>query len=446
MKKYKIALSLFFIGFIAQAQEVNLSLKEALNYALEHKSEALKARLEVENSNYQIQEVRAMALPQINIEGNLTNSPILQKSALPGEFFGEPKGSVIMAPFGLEWGSSLTASVSQILFNQSVFTGLKAAKTTREFYKINSALTEEQLIEKVAQSYYQVYQSQQMLKTIESNVTSTTKVKDIIENLYSNGLATKIDLDRTKVNLSNLQAKKQQIINSIELQENSLKFLIGMDLNSNIKMPNSTFDIDDAIVFTESNTNNRTEMQLLKKQEELYTYQKKAKLSEHYPTLALFGNFGYQGFGDNFPWFKEPKDQVYWTNSSMVGLTLKIPVFQGLGTRAKVKQADIELQKLRLDIKDTEQALSLDFKNAQTQIQNALITIRIQEENVTLAKDVMQNIQNNYRNGIAPLTDLLSAETAFTEAENNYTTALLDYKLAEVALIKAQGELTTLLK
>ena len=80
------------------------------------------------------------------------------------------------------------------------------------------------------------------------------------------------------------------------------------------------------------------------------------------------------------------------------------------------------------------------------QIENALITIRIQEENVALAKDVLENIQNNYKNGIAPLTDLLNAETAFTEAENNYTSALLDYKLAEVALIKSQGELTSLLK
>lgn len=445
MKQLKITLALFLLALSTQAQEIDLSLKQALNYALEHKAEALKARLEVENSNYQIQEVRAMALPQINIEGNLTNNPIIQQSALPGEIIGAP-GTTIMVPFGLEWGSTLTASVSQILFNQSVFTGLKAAKTTREFYKINSTLTDEQLIEKIAQSYYQVYQSQQMLKTIQSNISSTTKVKDIIENLYSNGLATKIDLDRTKVSLSNLQAKQQQLINSIELQQNSLKFLIGMDLSNTISLPDSTFDINEFIVFAENNVENRTEMQLLKKQEELYTYQKKAKLSEHYPSLALFGNFGYQGLGDNFPWFKDSKDQVYWTNNAMIGLSVKIPIFQGLGTRAKVKQADIALQKVRLDIKDAEHALSLDFKNAQTQIENALITIKIQEQNVILAKDVMHNIQNNYRNGIAPLTDLLSAETAFTEAENNYTAALLDYKLAEVAIIKAQGELTTLLQ
>ena len=445
MKKYTMALSLFLVGLAVQAQEVNLSLKEALNYALEHKAEALKARLEVENSRYQIQEVRAMALPNINVEGGLNNNPILQKSALPGEIVGQP-GTTIMAPFGLEWGSSLNATVSQILFNQSVFTGLKAAKTTRDFYIINQALTEEQLIEKVAQIYYEVYQSQQMLKTIESNVTSTTKIKEIIESLYTNGLATKIDLDRTKVSLSNLQASKQQIINAIELQKNSLKFVIGMDLHSDIILPANTFDIDEAVVFTENNIENRTEMQLLKKQEELYTYKKKSILSEHYPTLALFGNFGYYGFGDNFPWFKEPKDQVFWTSGASVGLTLRIPIFNGLGTRARVKQATIDIQKLQLDIKDAEQALALDFKNAQTQIENALITIRIQEENVALAKDVLENIQNNYKNGIAPLTDLLNAETAFTEAENNYTSALLDYKLAEVALIKSQGKLTSLLK
>lgn len=444
MKKYKIALSILFIGLTTQAQEVNLSLKEALNYALEHKSEALKSRLEVENSNYLIQEVRALALPSVNIEGGLTNNPIIQKSALPGEIIGQP-GTTLMVPFGLEWGSSLSATVSQILFNQSVFTGLKAARTTREFYIINQNLTEEQLIEKVARSYYEVYQSQQMLKTIESNVASTIKVKNIIENLYSNGLATKIDLDRTKVNLSNLQATKQKIINAIELQENALKFMIGMDLHSDIILPNSTFDIDEATVFTDNNIENRTEIQLLRKQEELYTHKKKSIVSEFYPSLALFGSFGYQGMGENFPWFKDSKDQVYWTNNAMVGVSLKIPVFQGFGTRARVKQADIDLQKLELDIKDAEQALSLDFKNAQTQIENALITIRIQEENVSLAQDVLENIQNNYKNGIAPLTDLLSAETAFTEAENNYTTALLDYKLAEVSLIKAQGELKTLL-
>jgi outer membrane protein TolC len=47
--------------------------------------------------------------------------------------------------------------------------------------------------------------------------------------------------------------------------------------------------------------------------------------------------------------------------------------------------------------------------------------------------------------GLASLTDLLDAENAATQAQNNYTSAVLDYKLAEIKLIKSKGELKTLI-
>ena len=55
------------------------------------------------------------------------------------------------------------------------------------------------------------------------------------------------------------------------------------------------------------------------------------------------------------------------------------------------------------------------------------------------------NTNNNYVQGLASLTDLLDAENELIAAQNNYTTALLEYKLAEIALIKSQGELKTLI-
>ena len=71
------------------AQEVakNLVLKDAISFALENKSEAKKAKLEVENSEYKIQEARSRALPQITANGSLNYNPILQLNALPGDFF-----------------------------------------------------------------------------------------------------------------------------------------------------------------------------------------------------------------------------------------------------------------------------------------------------------------------------------------------------------------------
>ena len=73
-----------------------------------------------------------------------------------------------------------------------------------------------------------------------------------------------------------------------------------------------------------------------------------------------------------------------------------------------------------------------------------MITLDTQRNNVNLAKEVLDNVENNYKFGLASLTDLLDAETSYADAQNNYTNALLDFKLAEVQLIKAKGELNTL--
>jgi len=145
------------------------------------------------------------------------------------------------------------------------------------------------------------------------------------------------------------------------------------------------------------------------------------------------------------PWFKKPADGVYWSDFSSVSLNLRIPIFTGFGTKAKVSQADVELRTIQEDIKDTQLAMDLDYKNANTQIENSTITITNQKENMRLAEEILKNTNNNYLQGLASLTDLLDAENAATEAQNNYTSAILDYILAEIKLIKSKGELKSLL-
>jgi outer membrane protein len=443
MKQLLILTILSFVT-ITNAQEKTLTLKDAIKYALENKAEAKKAQLKIENSEYQIQEVRSRALPQISANGNLTYNPILQLNALPGDFFGAP-GTTLLAPLGQKWTSTAGVSLTQALFDQSVFTGLKAARTTREFYQINNQLTEEQVIERVANNYYQVYVLRQKLALAESNLKTTTKVRDIVKGQFDNGLAKRIDLDRMTVNLSNINTQKQQIINSVQLQENALKFYIGMPMDAEINIPQSEFEVTPAAFTDAPNIANRTEYLILKKQEELLVLQKKSIIAGYYPTLSLSANYNYIGQGPQMPWFAKPSDGVYWSDFSTIGLNLRVPLFTGFGTRAKVRQADVELRTLQEDIKDTQLSLDLDYKNAKTQIENSIITLENQKENMRLADEILKNINNNYVQGLASLTDLLDAENASTEAQNNYTAAILDYKLAEIKLIKSKGELRTLL-
>lgn len=440
--KYRISILLAFLGFFAQAQE-RLTLKDAVNYALQNKAEAVKARLDVQNSEYQIDEVRANALPQISANGGLTYNAIIQKSAVDASVFGQGTG-IMMIPFGLPWQTNASVSLNQQIFNQAVFTGLKAAKTTREFYKINAQLTEEQVIEKVANSYYEAYKTESQLTTIDKTIDNTSRVRDVIKSLFDNGLAKKIDLDRIDVTLNNLKSNRQQLVNALQLQENSLKYLIGMDMNQDIELPDNTFEVTKhALVDDSVNIENRTEILVLEKQSELLALNKKAINAEGYPNLSLTANYGYLGFGEKLPWFQTLPNAA-WSNFSAIGLNLNIPIFNGGSVKAKVKQAQIDIDKLEADKRDVRLGLDLELKNAVTQINNSLITLNIQAENVNLAKEVLTNVENNYKFGLATLTDLLDAETQYADAQNNHANALLDYKVAEIALIKAKGELKSL--
>ena len=443
--KNKLIISLLFLVSYANAQEIKtLTLKDAITFALENKADAKKAKLQVENSNYQIEEVRSRALPQISANGNLTHNPILQTNVIDGSAFGAP-GTTIQAAFGQKWTSSAGVTLNQALYDQSVFIGLKAAKSTREFYQINEQLTEEQVIERVANAYYQVYVTRQNLNVIDNNLKNTGKVKDIIKGQFDNGLAKKIDLDRILVRISNINTQRQQILNAINLQENALKFYIGMPIETKIVIPQTEFEVT-ATAFTaqKPEATSRTEYLLLKKNEQLLEYQKKSVQAANYPILSLTGSYNYLGQGPEVPWFKKPVDGVYWSDYAAVGLNLHVPIFTGFGTRAKVRQAENKLQSVRVDLEETKLALDLEYENAKTQIDNSIISINNQKENSKLAQEVYSNTNNNYIQGLASLTDLLEAENALVEAQNNYTTALLDYKLAEIQLIKSKGELKTL--
>jgi outer membrane protein len=440
-----ILIFLCTIGLSVNAQVKTLTLKEALTYALQNKAEAKKSKLQIENSEYQIQEIRSRALPQISANGNLTYNPILQLNALPGDFFGAP-GTTLLAPLGQKWTSVAGISLNQAIFDQAVFTGLRAARSTREFYQINDQLTEEQVIERVANNYYTVYVQRDRLTLLDSTYANTTKVHNIVKGQFDNGLAKKIDLDRIVVKLSNIDTERQQVKNQVELQENALKFYMGMPIETQIEIPSEEFEATSAALTETPNAENRTEYLLLKKQEELLVYNKKAVEAGYYPTLSLTAGYNYIGQGPEMPWFKKPKDGVYWSDYSAIGLNLNIPIFTGFGTRAKVRQADVEIRTLQEDMKDTKLSLDLDYRNAMTQINNNLVTIENQKQNMRLAAEILSNTKNNYLQGLASLTDLLDAENANQEAQNNYSTAVLNYKIAEVSLIKSKGELKTLIK
>ncbi|WP_312076042.1 TolC family protein [Chryseobacterium sp.] len=433
-----IAAAFMIFGSTSVFAQQQISLQDAIKKALENKAEAKKASLQIKKAEAKIDEARAGALPQITATAGITYNPIIQESLL------EFSGQRIRAQLGQPWSSTATVQVQQAIFDQRVFTGLKAAKSTREFYILNAQLTNEQLIENVATAYYQVFVQEENLKTVNESYANTEKVRNVIKSLVDNGLAKKIDLDRTNVQLTNIGSNKQTLINGVELSKNALKFYMGIPIETEITLEEESIQPKPELLASNVDLNTRSEIKVLEKNRELLVFNKKATEAYLYPTVSLVGNYGWGATGAKFPLTNGLNNGVLWSDFSAIGLNVNIPIFTGGSTKSKIAQAQMDIDDLDLDIQNTQFSLSLDHKNAITNMENALINIESMENNVELAEKVQKDTQANYQYGLATLTEVLDTENALTQAKQNYANALLDYKQAEIKLIKAKGELNTL--
>ncbi|WP_316824395.1 TolC family protein [Pedobacter miscanthi] len=419
---------------VAQQQ---VTLKDALTYALQNNTKVRNAKLDIEGGRYKVEEVRAQALPQLTGNAGLNYNPIIGQLVFNGQ----------SVKLGDNWNSTAGVQLSQQLFNQQVFTGLQAARSSEEYYNLTSQLTEEQIIELVANNYYQVLVNRQQLNVIDTNIKNVKIVEKIVSNQFKNGLARKIDVDRITVNLTNLNTQREQTINAITQLENQLKFSMGMPVSTPINLPSTELtEVTTLPVFTDSiDLANRTEVKLLDNQDKLLSLQRKAYVAEYYPTLALTGNYTYSSQSGSFDFLKSNAAAIGY-GASAVGLTLKVPIFNGFLTRSKIRQADVNIKKAQESRKESVNSLNLAYENAKIQLRNNLNTIKSQRKNADLAQEIYKSTQNNYNNGLASLTDLLDTENALTSAQNSYTQALLNYKIAEIQLIKSNGNIKSLVK
>jgi len=440
VKSLLILFSVIALPQLVSAQQ-KLTLKDALTFALQNNTKIRKSRLDIEGGRYKVQEIRAQALPTLTGTAGLTYNPIIGQQVV------DFNGQLQTLKFGQKWNSSAGVQLSQQIFNQQVFTGLQAARSSEEYYNLTSQLTEEQIIELVANNYYQVLVNRQQLNVIDTNIKNVKIIEKIITNQYQNGLAKKIDVDRIKVNLTNLETQREQTLNAITQLENQLKFSMGMPVNNEIILPPTELTgVTQLPQFNDSlAVSNRTEVKLLDNQDKLLSLQRKAYVAEYYPSLALSGNYTYSSQSGGFDFLSSNSSAIGF-GSSAIGLTLKVPIFNGFLTRSKIRQADVDIQKAKEDRKETTNSLNLAYENAKIALRNSLNTITSQKKNAELANEIYRSTQNNYNNGLATLTDLLDTENALTEAQNSYTQALLNYKIAEIQLIKSNGNIKSLVK
>ena len=424
----------------SKAQET-LTLGRCISMGIENNLQLKTARNEAAKGRHTVTENRAKLLPQINAVaqmGDNFNPPV---SVTDGSAYGK-KYNVTKT---LQYNASAGLQLQMPLYNQTLLTALEITKLGERLNRLSYDKARNDLIGRIAQMYYLAQSTAEQIAIVKANIGRLEELKAITEAFFDNGMAMTVDLKRVDVNLENLRVQRDNAEAMLAQQMNMLKYVIDYPADKDMALtPVNPDAVETARL--DGLCEQLPELQLLQGQGEMAGRQLDMARQGYLPSLALTGNLTYSAFTDKLRnWFHSGPSN-HWYNSSGISVTLRVPVFDGLERRSKIRKAKLDAENARLAYEDALKGLRTQYANAVDELTNSRRNFAKQRDNYRLAEDVYAVTAERYREGIASMTEVLQDEMAMSEAQNNYLTAHYDYRLTNLSLLKLTGRLDTLIK
>jgi outer membrane protein len=225
----------------------------------------------------------------------------------------------------------------------------------------------------------------------------------------------------------------------LEAGNAGLKFLINMPQKEELVLTDSlTEDELKSNILDESyNYNDRKEIQLLTISSKLNSYNIKRYNLSRIPTVAAFGSYSKNAQRNSFNFFNKGD----WFTTSLMGLKVSVPIFDGFARRSKIESARLTLQKSNNSLEQAKQSMDNDVIQARSRFKSALLTADAQKQNIELAENVFNTTRKKYDQGLGSNQEIYTAQTELKVAQNNYYSALYDAITAKVDYLKAVGKL-----
>ena len=444
----KISGLLLLLGFpilgIAQSADSSYSftLKQAIEFALEHQKDVLNAQLDADIRDAQVKEVIGIGLPQVNGSFDVKDYIELPTSLIPGEFVGEPAGTYIPLKFGTRYSATAGITASQLLFDPTYLVGVQATKTIRELARKNVNRSRIETAVAVMKSYYNYLVLSEQSGMVETNLARVKKLLDDTQALYDNGFVEKLDVDRGRVNYNNAQAEKEKFDRLLVLSKNTLKFQMGMPVAANLTLADSLSAdemLQTVVPAEKADPTRRIEYSILQTQQSLQEYNIKRYRVGFYPSLVAYGNLSTTAQRDKFNILDSDKG---WYPTGLIGATLSVPIFDGRQKHNKISQEKLSLRKINNEMDDFQNAVALEEQSARASLQDALHDFQIQKENLALSNDVYTTSKLKYDQGVGSNIEVLNAETSLKESQANYFNALYTAIIAKINLDHALGKIS----
>jgi outer membrane protein TolC len=420
------------------------SLQDAYTYALKHNANALNAGTEVEIGKQRITENVATGLPQISANANYSyniESPVFIFpdfiNGNPDQFTTIPAAPLNQAVIGVNG--------SMLLFNGQYFIGIATAKQFLELTRSQKAQTERDVRFQVAQTYFLCLVSEASIRTLDSSLQVLENNVEETKALYTQGFAEDLDVEQLELILANTKDARIQADNARKLAYATLKFQMGFPAQEEISLTESLESLLNQGGFSglvpglkdTFEVKQRLEYQIMNQQLAINEYQIKLQKAEALPSLST--SLGYQYNLFNNDRFLVGSGTVGAQGGLVWGLNLQVPIFSSWNRMSKLKQLQLEREKVLRQQAYLEQGLQVEYLNARNQVMDNFQRYQNRERGFELAKKIRRVNGLKYKEGLITSLELSQSEQQLFEAQQSYYQALFDLLNSKAALDKAMG-------
>ncbi len=290
------------------------------------------------------------------------------------------------------------------------------------------AIYKRELVETVKVAYFHYFQAKEAVEIYRSALHLAQEGKRVNQKLVDNGKGLPAYVLRAESEIAKVQVKLTAAEQKVDQSQRYFNFLLNRSEQAKIEGNPLEKTVETEILKSlgqDISIANREEIGAFQEQLALQESLLKLDKSAYYPTLNGFVDLGSQAEDWHF------NDQSRYV---MVGLQLKIPIFEGNRRHHKLEQTRLELEKTQLGLKQLKRQLHLKSVTAHDQLRVALENFISAQKQLEAATAYQRLIERGYKAGTNTYIETVDARQQLTEAQVAVSINRLKMKVAQAQL------------
>jgi OMF family outer membrane factor len=435
INKLKLILLLFLTGVaVRPAQGQVYSLQQCIDTAQVNNKSMQISRNSMEVGEQKHKEAQASLIPKVNVNADYRYYANLPYQFMPLSAFGGVDGQFKEVQFGVPHNINANFQLTMPLYNPLVYGAIRSTKIGSEISGLQVQKTTEQVFFEISNLYYNAQILNSQLAFIDSNLVNNKRLLKNLQLLKEQLLAKGTDVSRVQLQIEQLTNQHEIIANKYDQVINALKFTMGISAERSISIETLSLYHPENKEYECTST---IDIRLSEVQSRLLVSELRSLKNTRLPSLSLYGTYGTAGYGYD----KQPNEFLKFYPIGYAGLQLTYPLFNGTITQRKINQKKLEVRNSELQQSLITEQTNMQINNARKQRTVAQHSLETTLSQIVLGQSVYGQTILQQVQGTAGLPDVLLADNALREAQQNYLTAVVEYLKADLELKKLTGNI-----